>query len=490
MIKVREKKRGKPMSLKKRMFRSNMMILFAALCSLMLIILGVLILFEDSLERQLHSITQSQVDPNAWQVSQLIEETDPEAAEEFVKHAENLGYQTALFQNGRVVGGYDGEHMKDLAEVFQSNEYQSGQTEVFTFQKATIIGKYFTDENIYLAAVHFPEEDGSIVSLNASFYIFVGAVFLAGIAAIAVLLFLASFFTRRMNRVVMEPLEQLVEGAERIKSGNLKENIKYQGEAEFEHVCETFNEMQHTILEDQRQREKTEKARTDMITGISHDLRTPLTSIRGYIKGVLDGLADTGERKKRYLETAYESTEEMNHLLQKLFDFSRMESGQMPFHMIKADLAEYAASYVAQKEVTADPRKLKFHFHKKEELIAEVRFDIEQIRRILDNLLENSMKYAMVEPVEIDITVSETESEIKLEWKDNGNGVPEEKLGRIFERFYRCDESRQKKGSGVGLYVTDYIMKQHGGSAKAENDGGLKIILAFPKGENDMTAGE
>lgn len=472
------------------MFRSNMMILFAALCSLMLIILGVLILFEDSLERQLHSITQSQVDPNAWQVSQLIEETDPEAAEEFVKHAENLGYQTALFQNGRVVGGYDGEHMKDLAEVFQPNEYQSGQTEVFTFQKATIIGKYFTDENIYLAAVHFPEEDGRRLSLNTSFYIFVGAVFLAGIAAIAVLLFLASFFTRRMNRVVMEPLEQLVEGAERIKSGNLKENIRYQGEAEFEHVCETFNEMQHTILEDQRQREKTEKARTDMITGISHDLRTPLTSIRGYIKGVLDGVADTGERKKRYLETAYESTEEMNHLLQKLFDFSRMESGQMPFHMIKADLAEYAASYVEQKEVTADPRKLKFHFHKKEELIAEVRFDIEQIRRILDNLLENSMKYAMVEPVEIDITVSETESEIKLEWKDNGNGVPEEKLGRIFERFYRCDESRQKKGSGVGLYVTDYIMKQHGGSAKAENDGGLKIILAFPKGENDMTAGE
>ena len=140
--------------------------------------------------------------------------------------------------------------------------------------------------------------------------------------------------------------------------------------------------------------------------------------------------------------------------------------------------------------MTADPRKLKFHFHKKEELIAEVRFDIEQVRRILDNLLENSMKYAMVEPVEIDITIDETESEIKLEWKDNGNGVPEEKLGRIFERFYRCDESRQKKGSGVGLYVTDYIMKQHGGSAKAENEDGLKIILTFPKGENDMTAGE
>lgn len=478
------------MSLKKRVFRSNMMILFTALISFMLITLGVLVLFEDSLERQLHSISQNQVDSNAWKVAQLIEETDPAKTQEFIKEAENLKYRTALFRNGRVVGGADDEHMEDLAEFFQSEEYHDGQTEVFTFLNATIVGKYFANEEIYIAAVHSADWGGKALSLNSAFYMFLGVVFLAGIAAIAVLILLASFFTRRMNRVVMEPLEQLVEGAERIKSGNLKENIRYQGEAEFEHVCETFNEMQHTILEDQRQREKTEKARTDMITGISHDLRTPLTSIRGYIKGVLDGVADTEEKRKRYLETAYESTEEMNQLLRKLFDFSRMESGQMPFHMIKADLAEYAASYVAQKEVTADPRKLKFHFHKKEELIAEVRFDIEQVRRILDNLLENSMKYAMVEPVEIDITVSETESEIKLEWKDNGNGVPEEKLGRIFERFYRCDESRQKKGSGVGLYVTDYIMKQHGGSAKAENEDGLKIILTFPKGENDMTAGE
>ncbi len=155
---------------------------------------------------------------------------------------------------------------------------------------------------------------------------------LAGIAAIAVILLLASFFTRKMNRLVMEPVELLVAGAERIRDGNLNEEIRYEGEAEFEHVCRTFNAMQHTILEDQRQREKNEKVRTDMVTGISHDLRTPLTSIRGYIKGVLDGVADTDEKKALYLQTAYESTEDMNALLQKLFDFSRMESGQMPFH--------------------------------------------------------------------------------------------------------------------------------------------------------------
>ena len=180
-------------------------------------------------------------------------------------------------------------------------------------------------------AVYFPEENPLLSSLRQIFLPFLCVLVLAGIAAIAVILLLASFFTRKMNRLVMEPVELLVAGAERIRDGNLNEEIRYEGEAEFEHVCRTFNAMQHTILEDQRQREKNEKARTDMVTGISHDLRTPLTSIRGYIKGVLDGVADTDEKKALYLQTAYESTEDMNALLQKLFDFSRMESGQMPF---------------------------------------------------------------------------------------------------------------------------------------------------------------
>ena len=138
-------------------------------------------------------------------------------------------------------------------------------------------------------AVYFPEENPLLSSLRQIFLPFLCVLVLAGIAAIAVILLLASFFTRKMNRLVMEPVELLVAGAERIRDGNLNEEIRYEGEAEFEHVCRTFNAMQHTILEDQRQREKNEKVRTDMVTGISHDLRTPLTSIRGYIKGVLDG---------------------------------------------------------------------------------------------------------------------------------------------------------------------------------------------------------
>lgn len=173
-------------------------------------------------------------------------------------------------------------------------------------------------------------------------------------------------------------------------------------------------------------------------------------------------------------------------LLQKLFDFSRMESGQMPFHMVQADLAEYTAAYVAQKEAMMDPSRLRISMELPARLLPEISMDVEQVRRIYDNLLENSRKYAGVCPVEITVSIEETEKYLVLEWKDNGKGVEAEKLPRIFQRFYRCDESRNEKGSGVGLYVVQYIMERHHGKVTAENDsgssgGGLKIRLYFPR---------
>lgn len=394
---------------------------------------------------------------------------------------EPWGYDTAMIADGQVISGDNSGQMHDLAEYFRQEEEGNGQVNIFTFQKATVVEKYIPEQDARLVAAHFPEENWLITSVTSPFSIFLAAVCVAGAVAIAVLLLLAAFFTRRMNRVVLEPVELLVDGAKRIQDGNMEEEIDYQGEAEFERVCQSFNDMQRTILENQKQREKNEKARTDMVTGISHDLRTPLTSIQGYIKGVLDGVADTKERQEKYLKTAYDSTREMNVLLQKLFEFSRIESGQMPFHMVRADLAEFTSVYIAQKEEMADPENVTFSLKVGQEAMPEINMDVEQIPRIFDNLLENSMKYAGTRPVEIEISVFATETEVVLEWNDHGNGVSEDKLPHIFERFYRCDEARKEKGSGVGLYVVNYIMEQHHGRVGAENDGGLKIRLLFPK---------
>ena len=256
--------------------------------------------------------------------------------------------------------------------------------------------------------------------------------------AVVVLFVVSYVFSRRLNQQIMEPLNALSEGAKRIKEGNLKEEIIYHGDSEFENVCQMFNEMQKTILEDQKQREQNEAARKDMVTGISHDLRTPLTSIQGYIKGILDGIADTEEKQQMYLKTAYQSTKEMKY------------------------------------------ETIEFLYTRQQEILPEVLIDVDQMRRVFDNLLENSIKYSNKEPVQISVTAGVDKDGVSISWKDNGAGVDEDKLAKIFDRFYRCDEARNKKGSGVGLYVVKYIIEQQMGHIDATNDHGLKMTMHFP----------
>ncbi len=470
------------MSLKKRMFRSNMMILCCALVGLMVILVAVLFFIEDPFEEQFHAISRTPLERHVSEAARAVERAETGSIEELDAQIEQWGYHGAVFSDGRVLAGEESGLMNDLAEYFAEEPGgMDGGTDIFSIQGATVAARYVPEEGCFLAAVYFPEENPLMSSLRRIFIPFLGVLLLAGTAAIIVILVLAAFFTKKMNRLVMEPVEKLVAGAERIRNGDLSQEIQYEGEEEFEHVCRTFNAMQHTILEDKIQREKYEKARTDMVTGISHDLRTPLTSIRGYIKGVLDGVADTDEKRKLYLETACESAEDMNVLLQKLFDFSRMESGQMPFHMVKVDLAEFTSVWAAQKEAALDHSQVRLTVEAEREIMPEVSIDIDQVPRIFENLLENSMKYAGTCPVEITVRIRESGSQVVLEWKDNGHGVPEKKLPKIFERFYRCDEARNEKGSGVGLYVVKYIMERHHGSIYAENDNGLKIQLFFPE---------
>lgn len=469
------------MSLKKRMFRSNMMILLSALVLLMLVVGIVGALFDDVFFKDFKSIDNSKLDSNVNQVIEIVQQVDTVSLQLVEEKLREYNYKILVLKDGKIVYGDNEKHWSNVIGNFKLENHTNSELEIFYHQNITAVGKYSKENESYILAVHFTGEEWWISYFRNSFTTFFIILILIGFATIIILLLLSSFFTRKMRKSVMEPLEALARGAERIRNENLEENIIYHGDEEFENVCNTFNAMQKTMLQDRKQRIRYEKARTDMVTGISHDLRTPLTSIQGYIKGILDGVANTEEKKIAYLNIAYESTKDMNVLLQKLFDFSRMESGQMPFHMIKGDLLEYTASYVAQKEVSMDLEKTQIILEGAESVMSEIYMDIEQVRRILDNLLENSKKYADADPLIIHILIYEENEYVVMEWMDNGRGVPKEKLGSIFERFYRCDEARSKKGSGVGLYVVKYIIEQHGGHIIADNLGGLRLKLSFPK---------
>lgn len=310
---------------------------------------------------------------------------------------------------------------------------------------------------------------------------------LDGILCIAALVLVSVFFTRRLTRHIMKPLQALEDGAARMKAGNLREPVIYSGDVEFEDVCLAFNEMQTHILTEQEKNRKYEKARIDMVAGISHDLRTPLTAIRGTIKGLMDNVVTTKEERERFLQTAYHRSEDMNLLLQKLFYFSKLETGNMPVSLTRADLSEFLRQYVTAAQMLPDA-DFSFQTDLTEGLYCE--FDALHLSRILDNLLENSIKYTDARPLKIQLSLKKEGEMLVCRFSDNGPGVPDEKLPHIFEEFYRADESRgQKKGSGLGLYVVKTLMESMHGTVSAQNQNGFQITLTFPLAEGDLNNG-
>lgn len=298
-----------------------------------------------------------------------------------------------------------------------------------------------------------------------------------GILCVTVLILVSRFFTKRLVSHIMRPLNVLAEGASNIRSNNLTENIEYHGDMEFEDVCDSFNDMRKSILAEQERNIKYEKARTDMIAGISHDLKTPLTAVRGTIKGILDGVVSTPEQENKFLNIAYRRTGDMDVLLNQLFYLSKLQTGNMPIDIKTIDISNFVLNYIKEKRNIFTNNEF--------EIAAETNgvtcnaaVDPEQLYRIFDNLLENSRKYAETIPLEINIVLNKIGGKVEVRFSDNGIGVEKEKLPYIFEEFYRGDESRNKKdGNGLGLYIVKYLMEAMGGSVKAESNDGFSVIM-------------
>lgn len=303
------------------------------------------------------------------------------------------------------------------------------------------------------------------------------------VICIAILILVSSYFTGKLVKHITSPLKELDDGAKRIQNHILTEPVVYEGDTEFEEICTTFNEMQENILREQEKNTKYEKARTEMIAGISHDLRTPLTAIRGTIKALLDGVITQKEQQEKFLQTAYRRTEDMNALLEQLFYVSKLETGNMPMQMQKINLGAFLKKYMEEKQELYGAEEIEFSCNL-EAASACVMLDEEQLRRILDNLLENSRKYAQAEKLKITLSLKQTESCYHICFADNGIGIPEEKRNTIFEEFYRVDESRsQKDGNGLGLYIVKCLAEAMGGRVTARNENGLVIDIEIPKGE-------
>ena len=294
------------------------------------------------------------------------------------------------------------------------------------------------------------------------------------------------FLTRFVFQKIEAPLDILTEGVHEIRDGNLDHRIQYDQPDEFRSVCESFNEMAVRLKESVEQLQRQERSRKELIAGISHDIRSPLTSIQAYVEGLLDGVARTPEQQKRYLDTIKTKAEDLEHIVSQLFLLSKMELEDVPDVPVQFRLDEKITGMVSSVEEEYRREGMEIETH-----LAPVTATADPVymERIVTNILGNSLKYKEKETGLIWISLEREGTLCRLRFADDGPGVEDAALPHLFEVFYRADPSRQNphQGSGLGLAIVANAVKHMGGTVSARNreTGGLEIRVELPCEEGE-----
>ena len=291
-----------------------------------------------------------------------------------------------------------------------------------------------------------------------------------------------NFFTHRITKRITRPLEMLNGGVRQIHANNFAHRIDYKGNDEFRPICEAFNEMAEKLETSTVQRQKDESARRELIAGISHDLRTPLTSIKGCLEGIETGVASSPEMREKYLSIVKNKTVTLEYLIEQFFLFAKLDMDEFPLDlrrtdislavcdMIEDSLSEYAAKGLSIN-VSDMPKN------------AYVLADVIMLRNVIINILENSVRYKTKEQGQMEISAVVDGDAVLLRLTDNGPGVQADALPKLFDVFYRADPSRSKRGSGMGLAISAKIVERMGGSIHAEPSAvgtGLATVIRLP----------
>jgi signal transduction histidine kinase len=289
--------------------------------------------------------------------------------------------------------------------------------------------------------------------------------------------------TRYVFRRIIAPIDILVNAVHEIRDGNLAYRIKYERKDEFAAVCSDFNEMTQRLHDMVVRQQKDENNRKELIAGISHDLRTPLTSIKAYLEGIEEGIATSPQMQQKYLATIKSKANDFEYIINQLFLFSKLDIGDFPFHFEKLNVGSELARFIEGHEKEYYEKGVSVTLtENEEELNAEI--DIVQFRNVLSNILENSVKYKTGDSAKVIVAYQKDGNDIVITLTDNGPGVSDEVLDSMFDVFFRSDVSRSEpsKGSGLGLAISKRIIERFGGKIRAENvnNGGLLIEIILP----------
>ena len=301
------------------------------------------------------------------------------------------------------------------------------------------------------------------------------------VIVILIMILINGILTHWILKKFVKPLIALKDASTKIKEGNLDFEIKSNTNDEIGDLCKEFEDMRCRLKESVEAQLNYENNRKELISNISHDLKTPVTAIKGYVEGIKDGIADTPDKMEKYINIIHKKTNDIDKLIEELFLFSKLDSNKLPFSFERVDIKGYLSDSV--EELKFDLEKSNIELHLIDEIQDEILIlaDREKLKRVIVNIVDNSVKYMDKESGEIQITLKSLGDFVQFEIKDNGRGISQEDLPFIFDRFYRADPSRNSRtgGSGLGLAIAKKIIVGHGGKIWSESTVGLGTSIFF-----------
>ncbi len=428
------------------------------------------------------TINQIQWSQTMWSITNELtgSESEQEVLENlsnFVSPLEKINSVIYIERNGELFYATNGdstiiEKAKRLVEFDKDKNLN-----YFGYNGLVIVNHVKSDFNSYLIMI--VNDDYTVNDLTKRVSIKGFTNLLLGRTGIIVLIIVAlfaiaiSFISFISSKTIVKPIKEIADGANEIARGNLDYNIDYESTNELGQTVHAFNDMRIRLKESIENQNKVQEERQILVAGIAHDLRTPLTSAKGYAEGLLDGIADTPEKKEHYIKTICQSISETERILDDLLTVSRLE------------LKGYELNTVEIK-IILDKAEFDFEYECNCSEDAAVSLDVDKFVRVISNIISNSIKYSNPDVRgKIRFSINEYERSVIIELVDNGIGVDRESVSKIFDLMYRADSARTNvaDGSGLGLSVCKQIVELHRGIIWASSNlgEGLSIFISLPK---------
>lgn len=289
---------------------------------------------------------------------------------------------------------------------------------------------------------------------------------------------------RRIDRGIVKPLETITEHTRLLSSGSLDENIPDEGVSEINALGKEIEALRLRLKKEVYQNKKSADSRKFLISSMSHDLRTPITSLHGYLEGIIDGIADSEEKRQIYVRKALEKVDLINRMIGDLLLYSKLDQNQIEFHCTYVDIAKYLEAFMLDSRLYFSRGQKNITFKNDLQAKYSVYIDVSQFDRVMSNITSNAYKYIPEKTGLVEIMLRENSSGVIIEVHDNGSGISADDLPKIFDRFYRCEKSRQIKGSsGLGLAISKQIVENMNGRiwAVSKEGAGTSIMITFKK---------